>query len=163
MKLLKRILLILLLAFVVIQFFRPKKNVSAQTSRNDIATLYAVPGDVKVILDKACNDCHSNNTRYPWYAKLQPIHWWLDKHVREGKGHINYDEYTNRPLRYQYHKMEEVIEMIEDGKMPLKTYTWTHKDARLAADEQSKIIGWANSIMDTMKAQYPIDSLIRKK
>ena len=124
--------------------------------------MYAIPADVKTILAKACNDCHSNNTVYPWYAKFQPVDWWLNTHVVDGKKHINYDEYTHKTLRYQYHKMEETIEMVKEGEMPLNSYTWVHKDAKLTEEEKAKITGWAQSVMDTMKAKYPLDSLIRK-
>ena len=159
----KKIMLVLLAALVVIQFIHPKKNKAEGPQPNYIGNAFNIPAEVKTILAKACNDCHSNNTRYPWYANFQPIHWWLNKHIKEGKQHINYDEYTNRPLRYQYHKMEETIEMVKDGEMPLNSYTWTHKDAKLTAEEKAKITGWAQSVMDSMKAKYPIDSLIRKK
>ncbi len=159
----KKIMLVLLAALVVIQFIHPKKNKAEGPQPNYIGNAFNIPAEVKTILAKACNDCHSNNTRYPWYANFQPIHWWLNKHIKEGKKHINYDEYTNRPLRYQYHKMEETIEMVKDGEMPLNSYTWTHKDAKLTAEEKAKITGWAQSVMDSMKAKYPIDSLIRKK
>ena len=159
----RKILVGLLVALIVIQFIHPKRNKTDQPQPNHIGLAFSIPADVKVILAKACNDCHSNNTRYPWYAKFQPIHWWLNGHIKNGKKHLNYDEYTNHNLRYQYHKMEETVEMVEDGKMPLDSYTWTHKDALLTAEEKNKIIGWANSVMDTMKAMYPIDSLIRKK
>src|SRR5687768_6068346 len=113
----KKILLFLLLVLVVIQFIHPAKNKKDGPQPNYLGNVYSVPPDVKVILDKACNDCHSNNTRYPWYARIQPIHWWLDKHIREGKSHLNFDEYTNRNLRYQYHKMEEVDEQVEGKHM----------------------------------------------
>ena len=156
-------MLVLLAALVVIQFIHPKKNKAEGPQPNYIGNAFNIPAEVKTILAKACNDCHSNNTRYPWYANFQPIHWWLNKHIKECKKHINYDEYTNRPLRYQYHKMEETIEMVKDGEMPLNSYTWTHKDAKLTAEEKAKITGWAQSVMDSMKAKYPIDSLIRKK
>lgn len=159
----KKIMLVLLAALVVIQFIHPKKNKAEGPQPNYIGNAFNIPAEVKTILAKACNDCHSNNTRYPWYANFQPIHWWLNKHIKEGKKHINYDEYTNRPLRYQYHKMEETIEMVKDGEMPLNSYTWTHKDAKLTAEEKAKITGWAQSVMDSMKAKYPVDSLVRKK
>ena len=158
----KKILLVLLLGLIVIQFIHPKKNKAEGAQPNYIGNKFQIPADVKTILAKACNDCHTNNTDYPWYAKFQPIHWWLDNHIRDGKKHLNYDEYTNRNLRYQYHKMEETIEMVKEGKMPLKSYTWVHKDAILTAEEKAKITGWAESVMDTMKAKYPLDSLIRK-
>ena len=163
MKIVKRILLILLIGFVVIQFFRPEKNLSAQTSRNDITTLYTVPGDVKEILAKACNDCHSNNTRYPWYAEVQPVAWWLADHVEEGKAHVNYSEFASYNLRKQYHKMEETIEMVKENHMPLESYLWLHKDADLAVEERHKLTSWAMDVMKQMEAKYPIDSLVRKK
>lgn len=159
----KKIMWVLLAALIAIQFFHPKRNKSEGPQPNYIGKVYAIPDDVQSIMAKACNDCHSNNTRYPWYSKIQPVHWWLNKHVLEGKKKINYDEYTNRPLRYQYHKLEETIEMVKEGEMPLNSYTWTHKDAKLTEEEKAKITGWAQSVMDTMKARYPIDSLIRKK
>jgi len=159
----KKIMTVLLIAFIVIQFIHPKKNKAEGAQPNAVGNSFAIPADVKTILAKACNDCHSNNTRYPWYAKIQPVHWWLNDHIKDGKKGINFDEYTNRSLRYQYHKMEETIEMVKEGKMPLKSYTWIHKDAILTADEKAKLTAWAESVMDTMKAKYPIDSLIRKK
>lgn len=162
-KILKYTALVLLAAFVIIQFFHPKKNQAAGLQPNYIGNVYSIPDDVKSILAKACNDCHSNNTRYPWYAKIQPVHWWMDSHIKDGKRGLNFDEYTNRWLRFQYHKMEDVIEQVKEGEMPLNSYTWTHKDARLTKEEKAKITAWAQSIMDTLKARYPIDSLERPK
>ncbi|MDZ4793562.1 MAG: heme-binding domain-containing protein [Bacteroidota bacterium] len=159
----RKIMVFLLAALVVIQFFHPKKNKAEGLQPNYIGNNFAIPANVKTILAKACNDCHSNNTRYPWYAKLQPVHWWLDKHIKKAKKEINFDEYANKSLRYQFHKMEEMIDIIKDGEMPLNYYTWNHKAARLSEEEKGNLIGWANSVMDTMKTKYPIDSLIRKK
>lgn len=160
---LKKILLVLLTALVIIQFIHPKKNKSEGPQPNFIGNSFFIPDDVKTIMAKACNDCHSNNSTYPWYANFQPVHWWLEKHIKDGKKHLNFDEYSHKPLRYQFHKMEETVEMVKEGEMPLNSYTWTHKDAKLSKDEKDKLINWANSVMDTMKAKYPIDSLIRKK
>lgn len=157
------IFLFLLAAFVIIQFFHPKKNKSKGPQANYIGNAFAVPEDVKNIMAKACNDCHSNNTRYPWYSYIQPVHWWLNGHIKNGKKAINFDEYTNRSLRYQFHKMEEVEEMVEDGKMPLKSYLWIHKDAKLTPAEKEKIHAWTHAVRDTMTARYPIDSLVRPK
>jgi exonuclease VII small subunit len=83
--------------------------------------------------------------------------------VNEGKGHLNFDEYTHRNLRFQYHKFEEVVEQIENGEMPLDSYTWLHNDAKLSVEERSLLIDWAKSRMADMEAKYPIDSLKRKK
>jgi hypothetical protein len=160
-KVLKPFGWLLLIALVVIQFFRPEKNLQKGVSTTHFSTKYHLPGDVNVILDKACYDCHSNNSRYPWYFNIQPIGMWMDDHIKEGKQGLNFSEYTNKRLRYQYHKMEEVIEVIDEDAMPIDSYTWTHKDAILTSEEKSKLKNWAQSIMDTLEAQYPIDSLKR--
>ena len=162
MAIIKKILIVLLIALVIIQFFHPKKNKSEGPQPNYIGNTFTIPADVKKILTVACNDCHSNNTRYPWYAKIQPVHWWLDKHIRDGKKELNFDEYTSRSLRFQYNRMKQTIDLVKKEKMPLNSYTWTHKDARLTEEEKNKIYDWANSVMDTLKARYPMDSLIRK-
>jgi len=162
-KILKGIGLILLLALIAIQFFHPKKNLTPGNQPNALANVHTIPDDVNVILKKACNDCHSNNTVYPWYTKLQPVHWWIDNHIREGKGQFNFDEYSNKRLRYQYHKLEEVIEEVKSGAMPLDSYTWIHKDAKLTPEEKNKLIGWAEGAIKNMEAQYPVDSLKRPK
>lgn len=160
---LKKVLLILLLALIVIQFFRPAKNVSEGPQPNALAHKYPIPADVKTILEKACLDCHSNNTKYPWYAQVQPVAWWLNRHIKDGKKHFNMDEFTHRKPAYQYHKMEEVVEMVEEGEMPLKSYTWAHRDARLTADEKNKLISWARAVMQTMESEYPKENLREEK
>ena len=160
---LRKILLSLLVVLIIIQLIHPAKNRSAGPQAGYIGSVYAVPEDVKPILEKACNDCHSNNTNYPWYSHIQPVDWWLANHVKDGKKELNFDEYTNRPLRYQYHKMEEVEEMINDGKMPLDSYTWIHKNAKLTIEEKNKIVNWAKAVRKDLESKYPMDSLIRKK
>src|SRR4030095_16579742 len=160
---LKKIGLLLLAVLVIIQFIHPKRNKSEEPQPNHIGNTYTIPANVKTILVKACNDCHSNNTDYPWYSNIQPVHWWLEKHIRNAKKELNFDEYTNKSLRYQFNKMKQTIDLVKKGEMPLNSYTWIHKDAILDTTEKLALIGWANSIMDTLKAKYPIDSLIRKK
>ncbi|HSU27684.1 MAG TPA: heme-binding domain-containing protein [Chitinophagaceae bacterium] len=158
----KKIFVFLLIVLIIIQFIHPKRNRTKEPQPYAIANLYAPPENVKSILVKACMDCHSNNTRYPWYCNFQPFDWWIAKHIRHGKKGLNLDEYTNKSLRYQYHKLEEIIEQVKEGKMPLNSYLWIHKDAKLTSEEKSALIGWAEAGMDYMKGKYPPDSLIRK-
>jgi len=163
MAILKKIGLVLLGALVLIQFIRPEKNQSTVNPDQQLASRYPIPDSVNTILQKACMDCHSNNSRYPWYASVQPIAWWLDEHIRDGKKHLNFDEYTHRSLRYQFHKMEETLEMVKIEEMPLASYPWTHKEARLTKAERLAITQWAQSVMDTMKQRYPADSLVKPR
>jgi hypothetical protein len=163
MKRFKTILLVLLLIVVVIQFFHPKRNISTAASPNDISALYPMKSEVDIILKKACNDCHSNNTRYPWYANIQPVAWWLNDHVRDGKRGLNFNEFATYPLRRQYRKLEEIKEQVKEGEMPLSSYTLIHTDANLTAGEKASLTNWVDSIRNVMKATYPADSLARKK
>lgn len=159
----KKILWTLAILMVAIQFIRPSENKSDGPQTNAVDTKYAVSADVKTILEKACNDCHSNNTRYPWYNKIQPVAWWLALHVKKGKKEINFDEFASYSLRRQYHKLEEIEEQVKEGKMPLPSYTITHKDAVLTNEEKDALLAWVASSRAAMEAQYPLDSLIRKK
>lgn len=160
-KVFKTIGWLILIALIAIQFFHPQKNIHAGEQTAALSKLHSVPDDVKVILKKACDDCHTNNTVYPWYSKIQPFHWWLNDHIVDGKRHLNLDSLAAKPAWLRYHKMEEVIEQVKEGKMPIDSYTWTHKDAILTEEEKSKLTGWAQGIMDQMKQTLPADSLKR--
>lgn len=149
----KKIFLGIAVLLIVIQFFRPEKNIAIAPSANHIANKYNTPDEVKVILGKACNDCHSNSTKYPWYANFQPVAWWLDHHVDEGKGEINFDEFLTYPAKKARHKMEEVNEMVKEGEMPLNSYTWIHKDAVLTQAEKLVLAEWAVATMKTIEAE----------
>jgi Haem-binding domain len=159
----KKILVFLLIVLVIMQFFRPKKNSNAAAPANNIAVIYAMPDDVKHLLEAGCNDCHSNNTKYPWYAEVQPVALWLRNHINEGKEEINFDEFATYNLRRQYRKMEEVIKQVKEGEMPLNSYTWVHKEAIFTTAQKQSIISWAESIRTQMEQKYPKDSLIKKK
>jgi hypothetical protein len=162
MKIFKKLLIVLLVVFVVAQAFRPEKNDSNDTSK-DISKSYVVPENVKTILAKACNDCHSNNTRYPWYAEIQPVAWWINDHVKDGKKHLNFNEFDGYRIARQYKKLEECIEEVKEGEMPLSSYTIIHKDAKLSDDEKQILFTWCEIVRDSIKARYPADSLVIKK
>jgi hypothetical protein len=160
-KFFKRLFLLLLLVFIVIQFFRPAKNISTGISANDITTKYTIPEDVQTALKTACYDCHSNNTKYPWYNNIQPVAWWLADHVNEGKRELNFSEFASYKIGRQYRKLESLNKEIKDGEMPLGSYTLIHKDAILSDQQKLSIANWVTSVRDSIKAHYPEDSLKR--
>ena len=159
----KKILIILLIVLVIIQFFHPKKNIATAAPANPVAAVYKVPEEVQKILAASCNDCHTNNTIYPWYSKIQPVDWWLANHVNEGKQELNFDEFASYSARRQYKKMEEVVKEVKEEGMPLDSYTWAHKNAVLSADQKQALITWAEGIRTVMQEKYPADSLVKKK
>jgi len=160
---LKKVGLGILVLLVVIQFIRPEKNIQTAKATHHISKLYPVPVAVEATLIKACYDCHSNNTYYPWYNNLQPVAWWLNHHVDEGKHEINFDEFASYRIAKQYKKMHECIEEVEEGEMPLNSYTWIHKNAILTNEEKTTLVSWFKSIQDSIKANYPADSLVLPK
>jgi hypothetical protein len=163
MSVFKKVVLLLLVVLIVIQFFHPVKNESSAAFPTNISTVYSVPPAVDTILKKACNDCHTNNTSYPWYNNIQPVAWWLDNHVRDGKRGLNFDDFTTYRISKQYRRMQDIIDEVKEGEMPLGSYTIIHTDAKLSETEKNELYKWAGAIRDTMKAKYPADSLRRKK
>lgn len=112
----KKILIAFAVILLIIQFIRPEKNIAAAPSDANIATHYTTPDNVKKILERSCNDCHSNTTKYPWYASIQPVGWWLADHVKEGKSELNFDAFMTYKPKKARHKMEEVNEMVKRVK-----------------------------------------------
>ena len=143
----KKILLTLVAIIIIIQFIRPAKNKSPESSANHISRHYAVPANVDGILKRSCNDCHTNNTTYPWYTNVQPVGWWMQWHVNEGKSHLNFSEFATYAPKRQHHKLEEVIEMVKEDEMPLNSYLWMHGNAKLTKEDQSTLVNWADALM----------------
>lgn len=158
----KKIAIALLVVFVILQFFQTEKN-NSNIKTNSIETVYSVPTQVKDILKTACNDCHTNNTEYPWYSNIQPVAWFLNKHVVDGKRHLNLDEFANYRLALQFHKLEEIDEVVSMDEMPLSSYTFIHSDAQLTKHQKDVLINWSKSLRDSMSEVYPKDSLILRR
>lgn len=143
MKLLKKLFLVVLLIFIIMQFFRPDKNSTQGDHTVDFITETNPSVEVKTILEQSCYDCHSNNTVYPWYNNVAPISFWLANHIKDGKGHLNFSKWDGYDDKKKDHKLEEVEEMVSEGKMPLNEYTWTHETARLTEEQRNAIVEWA--------------------
>ena len=143
-------LLIFIVAFILIQFIQPARNINGQVLQTDITRTYAVPPKVKAVLETACYDCHSNNTRYPWYASIQPGGWWLAKHIKDGKDELNFSEFGSYTPRRQANKLRSIQNSINDGTMPLWSYTLLHKNARLTNDEKALLIEWVSKVKDSL-------------
>ena len=146
MKILKKIAVLLLIVFVVMQFIRPDKN---QTDDKDYVLAFESETkptvEVKELLKTSCYDCHSNQTVYPWYNNIAPVSYWIDEHIEHGKEELNFSEWASYSVKKKDHKLEELIEEVEEGEMPLKEYTWTHREARFTNEQKELLINWANA------------------
>ena len=146
----KKIFLGLLVIFMLMQILQPARNKSAQVMPQDISTLVPMPDDVQGILKKSCYDCHSNNTEYPWYAYVQPLHWYLNSHIRSGKEELNFNEFAGYTLRRRQNKLRAIENSLKDGTMPLSSYSLIHRNALLDPREMSILIKWVQNSRDSL-------------
>ena len=146
MKIIKKLLLILLVAFIIAQFFGPDKNEGDLASIEPFLADTNPPEDVKAILKESCYDCHSDVTRYPWYNNITPVNYWMADHVDHGKGHFNVSAWDDYSVKKKDHKFEELIEMVEERWMPLNSYTWAHSEAKLTDAQIQSVINWAQAV-----------------
>ena len=142
----KKFLLGLAVLLVAAQFVRPARNMSATVSPNDISVRYPVPAAVQTLLRRSCYDCHSNNTRYPWYAGVQPVRWWLDRHINDAKRHLNFSEYSVYPAKRAAKKAGEIASELKEHEMPLPSYLWLHAEARLTDADIALLTDWSRQL-----------------
>jgi hypothetical protein len=151
----RKILIIVGLAFLLIQFFRPSRNTSPELiTSDDISKTYPVPEQVHDMMVKKCYDCHSNHTNYPWYFNIQPVGWWLNYHIREGKGELNFSDFKNYGEKKALHKLEEIGEVTEAEAMPIKAYTILHPSTSLTEEDKNAIYEWLESLNVNFRKQH---------
>ena len=141
----KKLVLIIVVVFILIQFVRPEKN-NSNNELNAIATTVNVPNEVQEILKTSCNDCHSNNTEYPWYSEIAPVSWFLASHVYDGKEHLNFSEWALYNENQKNHIIEDLLEELEEKEMPLKSYLIVHENAKMTAEQYKVLISWVKTI-----------------
>ena len=143
MKRIKKIAIAFFLVFIAIHFYQPKQNVSSSFDiGKNFANNYKVPPTVLNSLQKACYDCHSNNTQYLWYDYIQPARWFVESHIKNGKEELNFNEFASYSNRKQRSKLEAISREIKSGNMPLSSYKQLHEDAILNETQKQEIISW---------------------
>ena len=150
MKILKKILLGLFIVFIVIQFIRPAHNISGQVLPTDITKTINVPDKILDVFKNSCYDCHTNDTRYPWYVNIQPMGWIMADHIKTGKANLNFSEFGSYSKRKQANKLRSLAETINDGSMPISSYTIMHTDAKLSEENKKLITDWALQAKDSL-------------
>ena len=145
----------LLIVFIAIQFVQPARNKNGLVEPVDVTKAVSVPENVKMILQTACYDCHSNNTNYPWYTYVQPVGWILNNHIINGKKELNFSDFGSYPIRRQQSKLKAIADQIKDGEMPLYSYTIIHKNARLSKEQKALLTDWAQKAKDSLDKINP--------
>lgn len=142
-------LAVLVVAIVlVIQVIPVERNVSTVPPGQSFEKTEKVPANVAAILKVSCYDCHSNNTRYPWYSVLQPGAWFMARHIKKGKEELNFDEFNDYSKRRKKAKIKSIISQIEKEEMPLKSYLLLHPDAGLTPNKKKVLLQFFQSELE---------------
>ncbi len=150
MKIAKIIALVLLVAMVGIQFVPTTRNQSDIVPKTDFMIVNNVPTTINKKMQISCYDCHSNNTQYPWYNKVQPMAWFLDRHITEGKSELNFNEWDTYSNRRKKSKLKSIISQIENGEMPTDSYTLIHRSAKFSDSEKLLVTEWISQLRDSL-------------
>jgi Haem-binding domain len=143
--------------FIGIQFIIPDEN-HIGNFENDITKAYTIPENVHSILKTSCFNCHSNNTTYPWYTRIQPVRWWITGHISEGKKKLNFSEFSAYDTKIRYSRFKEIGANIKAGAMPLTSYLTTHPEGVLSEKQKMTLVNWAKAMQDSMQIKYSLDS-----
>lgn len=138
----KRLIIISIGIIVLIQFIRIDTINPEINENNDFINLTVAPIEIRNILKNSCYDCHSNQTKYPWYSNVAPVSWMLKKHINEGRKHLNLSKWGDYSLDKQISKKEDCVKEIQDNEMPLKSYTLIHTNAKLSSNSKKLLIDW---------------------
>jgi hypothetical protein len=146
----RKILSVLLLLFLALQFIRPARNNGVPLSKADITHYVHVPDTVMHLLKSSCYDCHSNHTDYPWYVNINPIGLWMRQHINHGKKAINFSDLSGFTKKKIDHRLGDIAEQVEKGEMPLTSYTLIHTYAKLDSGQVKLIKSWTDSARKEM-------------
>jgi hypothetical protein len=142
-KTLKIAAIAVFLLLIGLQFIRPDLTNQPVVDTERLETTTAVPENVAAVLKRACADCHTHSTSYPWYSQISPISWWLKDHVEHGRSHLNFSVWNTYSVTKRAKKLEEICEQLESKEMPLPSYLWAHRDAVLTSEDSKLLCDWA--------------------
>ncbi|ROI12761.1 heme-binding domain-containing protein [Epilithonimonas hominis] len=138
----KKILVVLLMVFIIIQFFPIDKTNPTTNEGMDFLKIKNTPEPITKLIKNSCYDCHSNETKYPFYSNIQPVAWLLKNHIDEGRKELNFSTFATYEPKRQAQKLEEAAEYIEQKKMPLESYTLGHSDAKLSDEQRKQLVDY---------------------
>jgi heme-binding protein len=153
-RILKRTLLTLGAALVVAQFVGPQRTNPRTDPAKTLQRKTPIPENVDAILTRACRNCHSNETEWPWYAHVAPVSWSVISHVNEGRSHMNLSEWT-----YSSEEgadlLDKACKEVRRGSMPVASYTWIHRSAVLSDVDKKTVCRWTADAADALMNAAP--------
>jgi hypothetical protein len=131
--------------FIGLQLVRPAKTNPATDEARALEQHIQMNAEVKATLKRACYDCHSNETRWPWYSQIAPVSWFVIDHVNHGRSHLNFSDWSAYDRQEQAKYMEGIEETVQAGVMPLPSYLLAHSEAKLSPEDKRIIGDWARN------------------
>ena len=154
----KKIIAILFVIFILLQFFQIEKTNPPINKGMDFLTIKNTPENIAKQIRASCYDCHSNETVYPWYTYIQPIGWFMEDHIKEGRRKLNFSTFATYEPKRQAHKLYESWEMVHEGKMPLESYLLIHSEAKLSPEQRKEMSQYFKSIEDETRSANNLPS-----
>jgi hypothetical protein len=142
----RKVLLGLFGLFLIMQLVRIDRNNPVVDQDVNMVNMVNPPENIASTLKKACYDCHSFETVYPWYTNVAPLSWWIGDHIDHGREELNFSIWGTYSDKRRLHKIEELEEMVEEGEMPLESYLIAHAEAELTDEEVADLIAWSHTL-----------------
>lgn len=128
--------------FAVAQFVRPARTNPPTARDQSFESHVRMTPEVARLLERSCNDCHSNQTEWPWYSHVAPASWFVVDHVNHGRSHLNFSEWARFDENERADMLEHICHEAKRGTMPLDSYTLLHKDAKLSPADIRTLCDW---------------------
>ncbi|RLD20970.1 MAG: cytochrome C [Bacteroidetes bacterium] len=141
-KIIKMVLYGVVFALVAIQFVPVDRSVPEVDPNSDFLVAFEAPGSIKTLMQTACYDCHSYQSKYPWYAYVAPVSIWVQDHIDDGRKHLNFSKWASYDAERRDHKLEELVEEVGEGHMPLDSYLRAHPEARITDAQRKELTDW---------------------
>ncbi len=152
-----RILLIVVAVLVVIQFFQIDKTSPEKDPTKDFLAMAQPPQEIETLIRQGCYDCHSYDTKYPWYTYINPLGWLIKDHIEDGRAHLNFAIWTDYSPEKRAHKLEECYEEIQEGEMPFRAYANMHPEAQLSDEQRVLLANWFRTSRPLQVAPPPLE------
>jgi cytochrome c551/c552 len=143
----------LLVLLIALQFIRPAKTNPVSEPALDLKAHAAAPAEIQAIFERACRDCHSNQTDWPWYSHVAPVSWLVADDVRLGRQQLNFSDWGKYSARQAENKLEEICGVVQAGAMPPRTYLVMHPQAKLSEAHVNALCTWTKTEQQRLTAQ----------
>jgi hypothetical protein len=141
--------------FTGLQFVRPAKTNPAIDQTRTLEQQIQMSEEVRSTLKRACYDCHSNETRWPWYSQVAPVSWFVIDHVNHGRSHLNFSDWLHYDKSAQSNNLRLIEATVKADTMPMSSYLLVHNEAKLSPDDKIIIIDWAKAERQRLMSKIP--------